>query len=200
MKKSISIFLFTVLWFLIVGLTCEERNVEVPVVGSDMQPVDVNSSDGSFNEIGEFDASELIEKIRNDNNFDAVISVELQGITYKITENESNPSTVIEGEIRVNSQPTNTPKKLLDIQDLNLNDVENTKQTPALESEGVEEINNAISIYRNGQLTGATGRIFFQVRGTATPAPPPNVKFKLEVTVTLTVIGVVKVDVPTSPL
>src|SRR3990172_2519353 len=71
MRKSLYIFFVLVVgWLMTVGLTCEKRNVEVPVLNSAATPIEVNTSNNSYSEDGVYDAYDDVDQIREDNDFD----------------------------------------------------------------------------------------------------------------------------------
>jgi len=197
MKRLIYTFVgLLISWTMTVGLTCEKRRVEVPVGNSAVTPIEVNSSNSNYSDDGMYDAYDDVDKIKEDNGFLEILSVHLEGITYKIVENNSAPNTMTSGYIQVSSSPDGPFHNLVQITNLDIGAIMNIEQTPDLIAEGVAEIDAALSPLISGISKFESKEIYFRIQGTASPAPPPNVNFKIEVKVYLAVIGVVEVDVP----
>ncbi|OGC00216.1 hypothetical protein A2V82_15520 [candidate division KSB1 bacterium RBG_16_48_16] len=197
MRKSLYIFFVLVVgWLMTVGLTCEKRNVEVPVLNSAATPIEVNTSNNGYSEDGVYDAYDDVDQIREDNDFLEILSVHLESLTFKVVENSSAANTKISGWIQVSESSDGPFKNVIEINDLDLASVLNVEQKPDLNAEGVAEIDAALSPLIGGISKLASKKIYFRIEGTASPAPPPNVHFKIEVKVYLTVVGVVEVDVP----
>jgi hypothetical protein len=198
MKKSLyTFFVLVVGWLMTVGLTCEKRKVEVPVLNSAVTPIEINTANSSYSKDGNYDAYGDVDQIREDNGFVEILSVHLQSLTFKIVENTSAAGTMTSGTIQVSSNPNGPFKDIIEINDLDLASVLNVEQEPDLKAEGVAEIDAALSPLIGGLSKLTSKIIYFRVEGTASPAPPPNVHFKIEVKVYLEVVGVVEADVPT---
>jgi hypothetical protein len=176
---------------LFLGMSCQTRYVEVPVLGTAEAPFTVNSSDGFYRQTGAVDATDLIERIKKDNNFEEILGIHLQGVSYKITNLSAGNNTVLNGSVDVTSDPKQAFQGLIKVQNLKLADVAEQVQLQALLQPGVLEIDKAISPF-----VGGTNRIYFQVTGQGTPAPPPNLRFQFLIKVSLIVVGKVKVSVP----
>ena len=179
------------LWFMTIGMNCEEREIEVPVLGSTTHPFEIQSSNNTYNEQDMIDLSAEIEQIRQDNDFVSIVAILLQSVTFTVTNNQSHASTVINGEANVSSTSFADMKKIADLTSLNLAAIENVEQIPPLLPDGVWEVNNAIS-----PIVGGTNTIYFSISGTASPAPPPDLRFDIVVKVYINVIGTVKTEVP----
>lgn len=189
------ILLYTIilglLWFMTIGMNCEEREIEVPVLGTTAHPFVIQSSNSSYNETDTIDLTAEIEQIRQDNDFVSIVAILLQSVTFTVTNNQSQAGTVINGVARVSSTSFASMSDLAVLTTLDLDAVENVEQKPALLTDGVMEINKALS-----PILGGTSIIYFSVGGTATPAPPPDLKFEIVVKVYINVIGLVKTEVP----
>jgi hypothetical protein len=197
MKKSFYIFFVLVVgWLMTVGLTCEKRKVEVPVLNSAATPIEVNTSNSGYSEDGVYDAYDDVDQIRKDNDFLEILSVHLESLTFKVVFNGSAANTTISGMIQVSSNPNGPFKDIIEINGLDLASVLNVEQKPDLKAEGVAEIDAALSPLIGGISKLASKKIYFRIEGTASPAPPPNVHFKIEVKVYLEVVGVVEANVP----
>lgn len=191
MKKYIMTILMLIAALLFLGMSCQTRYVEVPVLGTAEAPFTVNSSDGFYRQTGAVDATDLIERIKKDNNFEEILGIHLQGVSYKITNLSAGNNTVLNGSVDVTSDPKQAFQGLIKVQNLKLADVAEQVQLQALLQPGVLEIDKAISPF-----VGGTNRIYFQVTGQGTPAPPPNLRFQFLIKVSLIVVGKVKVSVP----
>ncbi|MBN2413609.1 hypothetical protein JXQ31_18165 [candidate division KSB1 bacterium] len=179
------------LWFMTIGMSCQEREIEVPVLGSTTHPFEIHSSNNTYNEQDVIDLSDAIDDIRQDNDFDRIVAILLQSVTFTVTNNQSQAGTVINGEAKVSSTSFADMKKIADLSSLALDTIENVEQTPPLLPEGVMEVNKAIS-----PILGGTNLIYFSVGGTASPSPPPDLRFDIVVKVYINVIGIVKTEVP----
>jgi len=190
------ILLYTIilglLWFMTIGMNCEEREIEVPVLGTTSHPFEVHSTNNTYNTTPDsLNLSAEIEQIRQDNDFISIVAILLQSVTFTITNNQSQAGTVINGVARVSSTSFASMKDLAVLTALDLDAVENVEQSPTLLTDGVAEINKALS-----PILGGSGVIYFSVGGTATPAPPPDLRFDIVVKVYINVIGLVKTEVP----
>jgi len=179
------------LWFMTIGMNCEEREIQVPVLGSAIHPFEVQSSNSTYNEQDTIDLSVEIEEIRQNNNFERIVAILLQSVTFTVTNNQSQAGTVVEGVARVSSTSFADMDTLAVLTSLDLDAIENVEQTPPLLPEGVLEVNKAIS-----PITGGPNVIYFSINGSATPSPPPDLRFDIVVKVYINVIGVVKTEVP----
>jgi len=191
MKKYITTAILLVSALLFLGMSCQTRYVEVPVLGSAEAPFIVNSADGFFKQTGAVDATSVIERIKKDNNFEEILGIHLQGVSYTITNLSAANSTVVNGTVDVTADPAKPYQGLIRVQNLKLADVADQPQVQALLQPGVLEIDKAIS-----PIVGGNNRISFQVVGQGTPAPPPNLRFHFVIKVSLIVVGKVKVSVP----
>jgi len=186
-----SLILLTALWFLTAGLTCETRQVEVPVLGTAETPIQIETDTGAFSQDEVVDLTDIVQDILDQQDFDQVIAILLESVTYTITDNESAVNTMVSGEIQVSSSATGELRPLIEMSGVNLTDIADVEQSPDLNAQGVLEINRAIS-----PLAGGGNVIYIHVGGTATPAPPPLIRFKIVVKVTVTVVGLVETEVP----
>jgi hypothetical protein len=195
MKRIIvTILLLGALWFMLVGMECEVRSVEVPVLGTAEAPIQIDTADGSFVETNFVDLTAHINEIVEAEGFDEVIAIILESITYKIIDNESQSNTMVNGQVQVRATTALPYKDLVQMTNVNLTTIEDVEQSPPLDADGVLEINRVISPVALG-----TNQIYFTASGTATPAPGPtvpNVRFKLVLKVAITIIGVIEAEVP----
>jgi len=186
-----SLILLTALWLLTAGLTCETRQVEVPVLGTAETPIQIETDTGTFSENEIVDLTDVVQDIIDQQDFDQVLAILLESVTFTITDNESAANTMVNGEIQVSSSATRPLRPLIELSDVNLTGIADVEQSPDLDAQGVLEINRAIS-----PVAGGGNTIYIHVEGTATPAPPPLIRFKIVVKVTVTVVGLVETEVP----
>jgi len=190
MKKIIiySIILVS-LWFMTIGMNCETRLIEVPVLGSDTHLVHVQEVISSYNDQFMYDFTNEINQIKADNSFDSIAVILLQNITYTIQDNQSPAGTVISGSIDVSATGYSSMTPIIEMVNIDLDSVENVEQAPPLETGGVIVINAALSPI----LSGTNNTLYFSVNGTANSNP---LDFKVLVKVYINVIGIIKADVP----
>ncbi len=190
MKKIIiySIILVS-LWFMTIGMNCETRLIEVPVLGSDTHLVHVQEVISSYNDQFMYDFTDEINRIKADNSFDSIAVILLQNITYTIQDNQSPAGTIINGSVDVSASGYSSMTPIIEMVDINLDAVEGVEQVPPLETGGVIVINAALSPI----LSGTNNTLYFSVNGTANSSP---LDFKVLVKVYINVIGIIKADVP----
>jgi len=190
MKKIIiySIILVS-LWFMTIGMNCETRLIEVPVLGSDTHLVHVQEVISSYNDQFMYDFTNEINQIKADNSFDSIAVILMQNITYTIQDYQSPAGTVISGSIDVSATGYSSMTPIIEMVNIDLDSVENVEQAPPLETGGVIVINAALSPI----LSGTNNTLYFSVNGTANSNP---LDFKVLVKVYINVIGIIKADVP----
>lgn len=190
MKKIIiySIILVS-LWFMTIGMNCETRLIEVPVLGSDTHLVHVQEVISSYNDQFMYDFTDEINRIKADNSFDSIAVILLQNITYTIQDNQSPAGTIINGSVDVSASGYSSMTPIIEMVDIDLDAVEGVEQVPPLETGGVIVINAALSPI----LSGTNNTLYFSVNGTANSSP---LDFKVLVKVYINVIGIIKADVP----
>ncbi|HPG40532.1 MAG TPA: hypothetical protein PLP19_04650 [bacterium] len=199
MKKIILYsFLFVSLWFMTVGMNCEMRQVEIPVLGTENKIIQVDEDGSSYNEQFEINLSSEINRIARENSFQAVGAVLLQGITYTIQDNQSPAGTIINGTIDVSSESfysEMTP--LIEMTNVNLAEKVGILNVPPLKPEGVMVINTELSPYQH-LIFGSDFTLYFSLHGTATPPPSAAhpLKFKILVKVYINMIGIIETEVP----
>ncbi|HPG40534.1 MAG TPA: hypothetical protein PLP19_04640 [bacterium] len=195
MKKVIiySIILVS-LWFMTIGMNCETRQIEIPVLGTENHLFEVEETISTYNDQFMMDFTDEINRIKADNSFDSIAVILLQNITYTIQDNQSAAGTIINGSIDVSSTSYNAMTPIIAMTNIDLDSVENVEITPELEQGGV----NIINVELSPIISGTDNTLYFSVHGTATPAPSAAkpLKFKVLVKVYINVIGIVKVDVP----
>jgi hypothetical protein len=188
-KNIIKIVIFGILCLLLMGFKCETRYVEVPVLGTADQTIQIDEAGTAFSETGMVDATEVVNDIIESSAYEEVLGIHLQGITYTIIDNESNPGTTITGTVQVSATGApGTEQDLMTLSGVNLASVEGTEQSPSLDSDGVLQIDQSISPFFHGD-----NRIYFHVTGNASSSP---IKFKIKIKVAVVVLGKVEVDVP----
>jgi hypothetical protein len=187
-KNIIKIVIFGILCLLLMGFKCETRYVEVPVLGTADQTIQIDEAGTAFSETGMVDATEVVNDIIESSAYEEVLGIHLQGVTYTIIDNESNPGTTITGTVQVSATATGAKQDLIVLGGVNLASVEGTEQSPSLDSDGVLQIDQSISPFFHGD-----NRIYFHVTGNASSSP---IKFKIKIKVAVVVLGKVEVDVP----
>ncbi len=192
MKRIIFIgLLMPLVWVLLIGMQCEKRKVQVPVLVTVETPLQINSDNVNFASQGEADLTEFIEEVRKDQNFDEILGIYLESVSYKITDNASKPGTVASGTIKVRYGSSGAYSPFIQIADLDLDAVQGVVQKPELDRQGVMEVSKALS-----PIMGGERKIYFLTNGSVTKTPPPNLRFKLTIKVAVTVVGVIEADVP----
>lgn len=200
MKKLLTYScIFIITWITMVGVTCETRNIEVPVVNSATTPIHIQSTSPAFLKTGMYDASGDIEKIRNDEGFIQIVTVNLQAVEYKITTNSSTAGTKLNGQIQVSESVDGPYKNLLELVNFDPQAEINITHIAELNADGVTEINNSMSIYSGDELTFGSNQLYYRLQGTATSPGVVNTDFVLELKILLSILGVVEVEVPVGP-
>jgi hypothetical protein len=187
-KNIIKIVILSILCLVLMGFKCETRHVEVPVLGTAEEAIQIDEAGTAFSETGMVDATEVVNDIIESSAFEEVLGIHLQGVTYTIIDNESNAGTTVTGFVQVSATATGTKQDLITLSEVNLASVEGTEQSPALGSDGVWQIDQSISPFLIGD-----NRIYFHVTGNASSSP---IKFKIVIKVAVVILGKVEVDVP----
>ena len=172
-----------------IGMNCETRLIEVPVLGSDTHLVHVQEVISSYNDQFMYDFTDEINRIKADNSFDSIAVILLQNITYTIQDNQSPAGTIINGSVDVSASGYSSMTPIIEMVDIDLDAVEGVEQVLPLETGGVIVINAALSPI----LSGTNNTLYFSVNGTANSSP---LDFKVLVKVYINVIGIIKADVP----
>lgn len=191
MKRILFIFTVLLLWMVVIGMQCEKRKVQVPVLVTVETPLQINSDNVNFASQGQADLTEFIEEVRKQENFDEILGMYLESVSFWITDNASKQGTIANGTIKVRFGSSGTYKPFIQITDLNLDAIQGTVQKPELDSQGVMEVSKALS-----PIAGGERKIYFLTSGSVNKTPPPNLRFKLTLKVAVTVVGVVEAEVP----
>ncbi len=190
MRAIVYTLLLGALAMMTIGASCEERLVQLPVVGYVEQVVPVNSSNGSFVSTDMINFANEVNKLQQENAFENIIAISIESVSFTILNNNSAAGSVIDGVAQVSATSFSSLKDLATLSGLDLDAVENVEQVPGLETDGVAEINQAINI------DAGTNQIFFNINGIVTPTPPPNLDFDVKVKVSFNIVGEVKTEVP----
>ena len=187
-NNIVKIVIVGILCLLLMGFKCETRYVEVPVLGTAEEAIQIDAAGTHFSETGMVDATEVVNDIIESSAYEEVLGIHLQGVTYKIIDNESNPGTTVTGTVQVSATAGGALQDLITLSGVNLASVEGVEQSPPLDNAGVLQIDQSISPFFNGD-----NRIYFYVTGNASSSP---IKFKIVIKVAVVVVGKVEVDVP----
>jgi hypothetical protein len=199
MKKYIIYsFILVSLWFMTIGMKCETRQVEIPVLGNADNFFQIEEVVSSYYDDFEINLFSELERVAKEKTFNKISAVYLQGITYIIQDNESAPGTIINGTINVSDDIFyRSMSPLIEMTNVNLDAVVGVVNTPPLIPEGVLTINDRLSPYLY-LWQGDHFTLYFSLNGTATPAPSTAhpLKFKILIKVYFNLVGVLDADVP----
>lgn len=189
MKRNILIgFLLIILCFFLMGFSCQTRTLQVPVRGTSSKIIHVESSGTSFTSEDMVNLSGMVDEIVENSEFEKedIRYIHVQGINYTVTDHVTG-DVVSTGTVDVAAASGRPKQPLIDLSGTNLASIEGIEQSPDLETEGVLEVDLAIS--PDGL---DTKQLYYRVAGTSTTAP----NFDIEITVTVVVIAFIEVEVP----
>jgi hypothetical protein len=176
-----------------------EKAVEIAVPVATNIPFKINSTNAAYSAVETVNFTRDVEKAIAEAQLDdeIIVDIKIESVAYTVMNVNGATNMLLNGLLRVGPVSLNDPiaaELLGQITDVDLNQIVDQEQVPALDSTGVKFLNERL---RKALITKTEDGVFKAfIDGQVKPAPSPSLDFLLTARVNLTVVILEKVEVP----